>query len=364
MNAEALAALLAAVQTNCDITDARFAADLPLCIYLLQMRDYYRWEQGLAFGDRLPRAALGDWLARREARWATLEGRALVALPGAGGPVDPFEVATINAALQPLGLGYGAGLVGPGRPVFFVAERAPPGPVQIDGEPVQVQLFGRELARGLASPPALLADGETIVLRQAALSRWLWERFEAHSLRPSVGAFGRFATACGVQTTDEFNQRLPDLLHTARPVLLLHELGELRAGRWLGPRWAALRDVLADDRRTELRLRAVRDHLADLGTTLPTLLAEGASAPLHFWFAGYEGHREALFPGLKTAYAAWCSGDGGQALQAAVQAGETHFRQLAQRLLALPDAVEDAVETALAQALAQQLNDPSAPCSA
>ena len=362
MSPAALPPLLAAVQTNCDITDARFAADLPLCIYLLQMREFYRWEQGLEFGDPLPRAALGDWLARREAHWDTLEGRPFEPVPCAGAQVDPFDVATIDAALQPLGLGYGAGLIGPGRPVFFVAERATPSPAQVDGEPVRVQLYGRELARSLASPLALLAplpEGETIVLRQAALSRWLWERFEAHSLRPAEGAFGRFAAACGVQSPEQFNARLPDLLHTARPVLLLHELGELRAGRWLGPRWATLREALADDRRSELRLRAVRDHLADLGTTLPALLADGASAPLHFWFAGYEGHREALYPGLKSAYAAWCAGDGGHALRAAVQVGEAHFRRLAERLLVLADGQPNA----LSRALAQRLNDAATPCA-
>ena len=42
--------LVDAVQTNCDIADARHAADLPLCIYLLQMREFYRWEHGLTFG--------------------------------------------------------------------------------------------------------------------------------------------------------------------------------------------------------------------------------------------------------------------------------------------------------------------------
>lgn len=362
MSPAALPPLLAAVQLNCDITDARFAADLPLCIYLLQMREFYRWEQGLAFGDELPRAALGDWLARREAHWDRLEGRTLEPVPCGGVLVDPFDVLTIHAALQPLGLGYGAGLVGPGRPVFFVAEHDAPGPVQVDGEPVRVRLFGRELARSLASPLALLAslpEGDTIVLRQAALSRWLWERFEVHSLRPAEGAFGRFAAACGVQTADAFNAGLPALLDTARPVLLLHELGELRAGRWLGLRWAGLREALADDRRSELRLAAVRDHLADLGTTLPALLAEGAGAQLHFWFAGYEGHREALYPGLKPAYAAWCAGDGGRALRRAVLAGERHFRHLAARLLALPEPGD----ATLPQALARLLNDAGATCA-
>lgn len=103
----------------------------------------------------------------------------------------------------------------------------------------------------------------------------------------------------------------------------------------------------------------MRDHLADLGTTLPALLAEGASAPLHFWFAGYDGYREALYPGLKPAYAAWCAGDGGHALRGAVQVGEPHFRRLAERLLALAEGPP----AALPQALARLLNDAATACA-
>jgi hypothetical protein len=365
MSPDALRALLDAVQTNCDIADARHAADLPLCIYLLQMREFYRWQQGLGFGDPLPRAALGDWLSQREAHWDRLADRPLGPVPCPGGPLDPFDEAAIDAALQPLGLGYGAGLLGPDRPVFFVAERHATQSVAVDGEPLQLRRYGRELARGLASPPAALAADQTIVLRDAALSRWLWERFEVHSLRPGESTFGRFAAACGLVDLADFGTRLPQLLHTARPVLLLHELGEMRVGRGLGPGWAALHEALADDRRSSLRLRAVRDQLADLGTTLPALLAADEPAPLHFWFAGYEGHREALFPGLKSAYAAWCAGDGGRALRQALPGAEAHFSQLAQTLLALLDHDGDGGEwrpPALARRLAALLHDPAAIC--
>lgn len=359
MSISALRPLLLAVQTNCDVVDARHAADLPLCIYLLQMREFYRWEQGLVFGDALPRAAVGDWLVRREAHWDALASQSLSEVPCPDGPADPFDEARINAALRPLGLGYGAGLIRPDLPVFFVAERANHAAVQDCDGAVPVQRFGRELARGLISPPAVLSEGGGILLRDAALSRWLWQRFEAHSLRPGDGAFGRFAALCGVSTLAAFVQRLPALLATARPVLLLHELGERRVGRRLGPRWAALRLALVDDRRSELRLRAVRDQLADLGSTLPALLAAGAAAPLHFWFAGYEGHREALFPGLKPAYAEWCAGDGGNALRRALLAGEAHFTALSQVLLDLHDSAGDA----LSQALAHCLDSSSAVCS-
>jgi hypothetical protein len=88
-------------------------------------------------------------------------------------------------------------------------------------------------------------------------------------------------------------------------------------------------------RRTELHVRAVRDHIADLEVTLPALLERSAVAPLHFWFANYEGVRERLFPALKSAYAAWRQGDAGAALRNAARVGSVHFRNLAEDVLAL-----------------------------
>ncbi len=82
-----------------------------------------------------------------------------------------------------------------------------------------------------------------------------------------------------------------------------------------------------------MQASAVRDQLADLSSTLPALLADGAAPALHAWFAGYDGLREALFPGLVAAYRCWRQGDGGRALNAAIGHGRAHFEALAARLL-------------------------------
>ena len=352
--------LVDAVQTNCHIVDARHAGEMPLCIYLLQLREFYRWEQGLPFGAELPRAAVGAWIAGRETLWDQLAEQGTVPLPCAGGEIDAFDVAAVNRALVGAGWRYGAGLAGPDRPVFFLAEQVTRGPVEIDGETVEVEVCGRELARGLPSPPAVLAEGPTIVLRRAALARWLWERFEAHGLRPHAGPFAELARERGLGDSAAFNAGLPGLLDELAPVLLLHEVGELRAGRALGAAWGELRLKLAADRRTELRLRAVRDLIADCGTTLPALLDAGVPARLHFWFAGFEGLREALLPGLPRAYAAWRDGDGGQALRRAAAAASRHFEALAQELVALYAAEGEAA----AAAVAARLDQASAICTA
>ena len=348
-------ALLRAVQANCDIADARHAADLTLCNYLLQMREFFRWERGLPFGAALPHADVGEWIARRERLWDEMAGRAFGALPlpGGDGTIDPFEVDRLNEHLVPQGWLYGAGLAAGERPVFFLAQCHEVG--RRDG--LRVQQAGRELARGLAAPPAALAAGADgpIVVRRESLARACWERYEAFKLRPVAGsAFAAVVQAYGFDA-DGFDAALPRWLEDHTEIALLHELGEYRAGQSLGPGWNAMRAALPS-RRAALQAAALRDQLADLGTTLPVLLERGAAAPLHAWFAGYEGLREALFPSLVDAYRAWHRGDAGQALRHAIALGHEHFEALAQELLALHARSGDG------SAIARRLDSDAAVC--
>jgi hypothetical protein len=325
------AGLIGAVQANCHIADARHAADLPLCIYLLQMREFYRWELGLAFGAALDREAVGQWLSQRERLWSRVEACDLQPLPLDGRLFDPQDADALNAVLTPRGLAYGAGSTAAERPTFFLAQLHS---AQTRDDGLRLQVCDRELARCLSAPPAALANGRTIVLRRESLARWLWEKFEAFSLRRTQGPFKALVDAYALHDSDAFIAALPRLVDEQCETLLLHELGEHQAGQWLEPGWSAMRLVLSQ-RRSDLHVRAVRDHLADLEVTLPTLLRRGADSSLHFWFANYDGVRAQLFPSLKQAYVAWHQGDAGLALQHATQAGSAHFRSLAEEVLAL-----------------------------
>lgn len=332
MNRASLDRLTAAVQANAHIADARHATDLALCSYLLQMRELYRWERGLPFGAALDRAAVGAWIAEREALWDAVAERDFEPLPIGDDCLDPFDTAAIDARLRPLGLVYDAGLLGAGRPAFFLAERH----ADAEREGLPVRVAGRELARGLIAPVATLFDdgrAPAIVVRRESLARWGWEKFEVFSLRrPEGSAFHAVVQAYALDR--DFAAALPRWLDEQGEAAVLHEIGEWRAGQRLGPAWAAMRAALPT-RRGELFARALRDHLADFEVTLPTLLARDARPSIHVWFANLDGVRELLAPTLKTAYAAWRGGDGGQALHAALARGRRHFTQLAEAALAL-----------------------------
>ena len=81
---------LAAVRTNCHISDATHATDYTLCVYLLKMREYFRWENDIPFNAALPHRQLTSWLAEREEHWDSLQGQSYMDIPVNGSHHDPF----------------------------------------------------------------------------------------------------------------------------------------------------------------------------------------------------------------------------------------------------------------------------------
>ena len=361
--------LVSAVQANCHRADARHAADMTLCIYLLQMREFYRWERGLPFAASLPRQDVGSWIAEREALWSGLEDSEFEALPlpslqpPASGAscdgVDPFDLPRIAQALTPMGLIYGAGLVAAQRPVFFLARQFSASRFDTSSGVLPVLTAGQELARGLVSPLATLGlqgAERAVVIRREALARWCWERYEAYALRRTPGTpMHALVQAYGLD--EDFEAALPRWLDEQSDVLLLHELAEHQVGQRLGPSWADLRLSLVS-RRADLLARALRDLLADCTLTLPTLLTRHADTSVHGWFAAFEGPRQLLFPGLSGAYVCWRGGDGGMALRDACDIGVSHFGALAEQVLALHAQGGDEA----AHSIEKALLSPSACC--
>ncbi len=325
--------LCAAVQHNCDLADAAHAQDLSLCIYLLQMREFFRWERGLPL-DRLPdRAEVGRWIATREAHWQALAEQAdprFDSLP-LGSGLDAFDETAANARLDAHGLVYAAGLARFRRPEFVLAERLES---QVR-EGASIVVTGREHARGF-NPPMATSRGDQVLVRRDVLRRWLGTRLELSRQRPS--AEGLCAATDAWRVGDDREAALDRIAASETETLILHELGERRAAALLGPQWESMLASL-DDRRSELVARAIRDLLADCESTLPTLLERDERASLHFWFANLEGMRGLLAPQLRAGYLRWRGEAPGApgasaALADAVQAQREHWLTQARALLA------------------------------
>ena len=335
--------LASVVQRNCDISDARHAGDYGMCTFLLKMREYFRWENELPFARALPRDELGDWLSSREARWSEIEADAFQPLPLQCGGVDPLDADAANRELLPQGIVYSAGFGRFRKPVFFlgkllrVEERAG----------ITVLVSSCEYARELAAPPAML-QGRTIFVRLESVRRTLWEKIEEWQWRKQGNAAARaLASYDFIADPESALQRMAD---NEMETMILHEIGEARAGELLGEAWGELA-LQVSRSRSEPIARAVRDLLADCLSTLPGLLERANLPALHFYFATFDAPRRQLFPQALDAYELFLRSGVLDGLWQAVHEGKERWLESARGLLALnPAEREPAMASLLEEA--------------
>ena len=313
------------VQANCDIADARHAGALTMCVYLLKMREYFRWEMGLDFTASLPSEEVGRWIQEREEHWEGLGEEPYRPVSIQGQAYDPFDTEGINQALLPEGYVYSAGLGLYKAPHFFLG--------RLLGEQgrgdYRIYEAREECARDLTAPPAM-ALGRTIFVRRESLRRMLWERLQEWRWNRRDNALGE-ALDC-YPFDDDLEAALDAMTECEARTLILHEIGEIEVGRELGEGWHELLHALPRGA-AELGLRAVRDHWADCQVTLPALLEEGNRAALLFYRAGLTAMRRQLFPDLVGALDRWRDGGGDRGLLEAVDRGRDHWAKTAKRLL-------------------------------
>lgn len=341
--------IVATVQKNCHISDAQFAGDYTLCVFLLKMREFYRWENEIPYGGALPREEVGRWMQEREQMWERLEASPFEPVPIAGRALDPFDAEAVNRDLVPRGYVYSAGYGRFNKPHFFLGELARA--EQRDG--VQVYVSSCEYARDLVAPPAMSQNG-IIFLRQESLRRYLWERVE--EWRWNRGNDAMAAAIAGYDFDADVETALDRMTETETESALLHELGETRAGRALGPAWQEMVAALARTR-AEILARAVRDLLADCTVTLPGLVERAAPAAIHFFFANFTGMRRHLYPEALDAYRRWSRGESA-ALDRLARDGARRWLDTAHELLRLHARDGAAAGAAIEQLLA---NPPGCP---
>ena len=316
---------LEAVRSNCHITDAKYATDYTLCVYLLKMREYYRWEHNIPFNENLPHQQLTDWLSKRENHWDSLEKSEFKPIPVQGTLHDPFDADTINHALNKLGFVYSSGYGRNMKPVFYLGALES----RKTDNGYTLVVSGREYARDLASPPAM-SLGKTIFVRRESLRRMLWEKVEEWRWNKPANAMQNALGCYDFDNTVE--QSLDAMTDNELQSALLHEIGEVKAGELLGVEWETMLASLPPSK-AEIMVRAVRDHLADALSTLPGLLENMNPAALHFYMANMTNIRKELFPKLLAAYKSWTVTGNTQALEQLAAQAAAHWQLLAEKML-------------------------------
>ncbi len=328
--------LRAAVQHNCDVSDALFARNYTLCTYLLKMREYFRWHQGYAFTDTLSGEAVGEWVEYREQLWESLASEDYGCLPVDADCYDPFNNESINRALIPQGVVYSGGYGGFGKPHFFLAQLQ-----RVEQhDDLLVYVSACEYARDLTAPPAMM-QGKQIFVRRESLRRSIWELIEEWRWTRHAGPMAWVVDHYGFdQDSQVALERITDDQVTT---VVFHEMGEAMVAQRVGEAWEQMLSTVAGFP-AELMARAVRDHFADCLVTLPRLLEQGEMAPVHFYFAGLRGVRRQLFPEAVAAYEHWVHEGALSPLQAVLRQGRERFGKLSQAMLEL--SLHDPAQTA------------------
>jgi hypothetical protein len=329
---EALQTLINQVQKNCHIADARHAGDYTLCVYLLKMRELYRWEQQISFQQVLTSDDVGDWLTEREDIWDEMEEANYFSLTWNGHKYDAFEGSDeINQQLNQQSLVYSAGYGNRCRPHFFIAELERKAEQAVNGVAFTIYEAGRELARDMAAPPAM-AQGNRIFIRKESFRRMLWEKVEEWRWNPVDNALGRAIKCYDFEQNIEL--ALDSMMQTELEMVIAHEIGEVLASEQLGSNWEKMLNTLPRST-AEIMLRAIKDHLADVLYALSLLLEKQQVASIHFYFGNLTAMRKKLAPKLVEAYNHWHQTGSVDALQSYLEQANAHWYELALESLML-----------------------------
>jgi hypothetical protein len=290
-------ALVQTTQFNCDLSDAVYAGNYTMCIYLLKMRELYRWKKGYALDKELSMSNVASWIQQAESRWDEIEEKDYQLLRIGDEQFELFDDVKVNQRLETTKLVYSGGYGVRGKPIFFLADRL--SVRKFRG--LTAYIAGNEHARELAAPPAMLR-GKTIYVRSECLRRMLWEMVDEWSWKRRPGAMSRVVNYYNFDA--DKNAALNNLASDQLEQLLLHECGEYQAGEILGDDWNnALLKVI--DKPLEIISRAVRDCFADSLQVIPDLIERARPELLHFYIASLSPLRKSLMPGILAAYESW-----------------------------------------------------------
>ncbi len=314
------------VQLNCHISDARHAGNYTLCVYLLKMREFYRWEHQYSFSEKLSTDDIGTWLTGREALWNEIESEDYQLIKTDTANYEPFDSQAINQELVNNNLVYSGGYGIKDKPHFFLAELENKKSIN----DYTIYISGKEYARDLTSPPAM-SHNKTIYIRRESFKRLIWERTDEWRWNKPENAMAR-AIRC-YDFDNDLENALSKMTDNEIDAAILHEIGEIQAGEHLTGWHQMMSDITFTT--AEIMARAVRDHYADTLHTLPTIIKNNNQASIHFYFANLTNMRKHIFPSLIDAYNQWCENKNIDTIEKTSKNAVNHWQNMAMQMLTL-----------------------------
>ena len=303
--------LYQAIKHNCDISDARDNGIYSICTLVLKLRNLYKWEHGLQPWEEPDSPELLDWIAAKEEYWETIRTEPFLSIPVNGQGVDPFLLPEINRYLCRENHIYGAGYGRSMKAVFFMAEILEER--LVDGCPTLI--LGREKARELSSPFAMLQDG-VIYIRKDPMRFFFWDQIQEINpsgriaVQQALAEYGLMKDGCSLKRK-ELIAVFDEIVEEELEIFIYHEVGESRENLLGGN---VLKKIIAAYPASALELlaRAVKDILADTHPSglLSHIVGRERRSSLGFYISFLDGMRKLLCPELhEAAQAFWVDND-------------------------------------------------------
>jgi len=330
------------IRHNCDISDARDNGIYSICTLVLKLRNLYKWEHGLEPWEEPDSPLLLDWIATKEEYWETIHNEPFSTIPINGKKIDPFRLSLINRFLAVDNHIYGAGYGRSMKAVFFMAEILED--QVVEGCPTLI--LGKEKARELSSPFAMLQDG-TIFIRKEPLRFFFWDQIQEInpscriSMQQALDAYGLIKKN-GLLDRDKLKAHFDEIIEKELEIFIYHEVGEQQENlldsqvlqRIIGAYPATAVELIA---------RSVKDILADTHPKglLSHIEAGEKKSSLGFYISFLDGMRKYLCSELNDASKQFWETDNWSLLRQARLACRGKNEAIAEKLLNLSQRLEE-----------------------
>jgi hypothetical protein len=290
------------ITRNCDISDARDNVIYSICTRGLKLRNLYKLEHGIEPWVEPDSPGLLDWIAAKEEYWESIYSEPFLPIPINGENIDPFLLSPINSFLSDKNLVYGAGYGRSMKAVFFMAEILEER--LVEGCPTLI--LGKEKARELSSPFAMLQDG-IIYIRKEPLRFFFWDQIQEINpscriaMQQALASYG-FIRDGGSLDREKLIVHFDEIIEGELDIFIYHEVGE-RQDNMIDSH--VLRNIIAAFPASALELlaRAVKDILADTHPRglFSHIRAREKKSSLGFYISFLDGMRKLLCPELTDA---------------------------------------------------------------
>lgn len=290
------------IQYNCDISDAKDHGIYSMCTMVLKMRNLYKWENNIPPWQEPESSELLEWIESKENYWGTLYQKAYQPFTigdeahELSDPID-FQDPESGATIV-----YGAGHGRSMKAVFFLAEQL----AHREIEKIPVRILGRELAKEMASPFALVQDG-VIIIRTESLRYFLWDQIQ--ELRGTCRQGFHQALSYynilkdGVVDNRLLRKNFDTFITEEMNLFIYHEVGEILGQNLPYNSFAKLISHFPGSI-FEFVCRALKDILADTHPQGPLAycIREKRISTLHVYLGFLDGLRKTLFPEILNGY--------------------------------------------------------------